>query len=76
MILRSNGTKEPESAEDYLLLEIERLKKENEELKSEIKRLEADRCFQWVLYNKQPDGKYIMSFENGALKIEEVKNND
>jgi len=72
MKVRCDGTKEPESAEDYLLLEIERLKRENEELKQEI----DDRCFRWILCNNTPNAKYLMSFEDGAIKIEEVKEND
>ena len=37
-----NIIKEAETAEDYLLLEIERLKEENEELKQEILNLKND----------------------------------
>lgn len=64
--------KEAESAEDYLLLEIERLKAENEELKDRLQ----DKTFNWVLWNKTPNAKYLMELKDGKLSIEEIKKVD
>ena len=76
-----NETTKPESAEDYFLLEIERLKGENEELKKTIFNLEKDRYKQIdiIIDSNTKSGKYELTIEESGIyisKIEEGKTND
>lgn len=69
MILRSNGTKEPESAEDYLLLEIERLKQENERLKMEVETEKENKIFRFVIaFGSKKETEYKIKL-NGEKTI-------
>lgn len=63
-------TKEAETAEEYLLLEIERLKKENEDLKQQV--LEANKKCAFLTNGESPKGKYIVDMSN-KIAISEYK---
>lgn len=79
MILRSNGTKEAETAEDYLLLEIERLKQENEELKQEIINLQNDgrKYLSFIVDASVKETDYLVEVrKDGLWVIERKKKND
>ena len=73
-----NETTKPESAEDYFLLEIERLKGENEVLTKKIFNLENDRYKQigFIIDSNTKRGKYELTIEESGIyitKIEEEK---
>lgn len=75
MILRQdnkgNTIKEAETAEDYLLLEIERLKEENGILKKELETEKENTIVRFIIgFNKQEETEYKVRLNNKAIKIE------
>lgn len=73
---RGEITKEPETAEDYLLLEIERLKEENDRLKMELEAEKIKKTFQWVLTSIRQEAKFLTTIcEDGKVIIEKVEEN-
>ena len=73
-----NETKKPETAEEYLLLEIERLKEENEKLKKENEILKDSKRIYFVLDWKYTKGSFNFTYDEKEAKIIhlEEKNND
>ena len=67
-------TKEAETPEEYLLLEIERLKQENEELIKELENAKIGKTFQWVLTSIRQEAKFLTTIcEDGKVIIEKVE---
>lgn len=67
-------TKEAETAEEYLLLEIERLKEENNRLKMELEEEKIKKTFQWVLTSIRQEAKFLTTIcEDGKVIIEKVE---
>lgn len=79
MDINGNTIKEAETPEEYLLLEIERLKEENEELKQQVleanNKWEENHCisFAFITDGKNPKGKYIVDMGNNKISISEYK---
>ena len=66
-----NTIKEPDTSEDYLLLEIERLKEENEKLKRELEAEKENTIVRFIIgFNKQEETEYKVRLNNKAIKIE------
>ena len=71
--------KEAETPEEFLLLEIERLRKENEGLKQQVleanKKWEENHCisFAFLTDGKNPKGKYIVDMSGNKIVISEYK---
>lgn len=65
--------KEAETAEDYLLLEIERLKEENETLRNELEKCKYNKTFQWVLTSINKEANFITTIQkDGTITIKEM----
>ena len=68
-----NTIKEAETAEDYLLLEIERLKQENETLRNKLEKCKYDKTFQWVLTSINKEASFITTIQkDGTITIKEM----
>lgn len=73
MMLKYDGKKEAQTAEEYLLLEIERLKEENENLKKQLERRQYDKTFQWILTSINKETSFITTIqEDGTITIKEM----
>lgn len=74
MILKHNGTKEPESAEEYLLLEIERLKEENKDLTQQIINHNNNKVLSFIFMDNENvmKGKYTLEMNEKGFFIEKV----
>ena len=68
---KGNSIKEAETAEDYLLLEIDRLKEENDKLKRELEAVKENTIVRFVIgFNKQKETEYKVRLNDKAIKIE------
>lgn len=67
-------TKEAETSEEYLLLEIERLKQENEELKQQIINHNNNKVLSFVFMDNENvmKGKYTLEMNEKGFFIEKV----
>jgi len=72
MRIRSNGTKEAETAEDYLLLEIERLKEENEKLKKEVEQEKQNHKIEFMICGLDSE-EYIVKTKYGRIILERLE---
>ena len=62
---------EAETPEEYLLLEIKRLKKENDRLKKELEAEKENKIVRFVIgFNKQEETEYKVRLNDKAIKIE------
>lgn len=68
---KGNIIKEAETAEDYLLLEIERLKEENKKLKEELEKKQDDYMIKFNIYGFS-SYEYKVKTEYGKIKIEQL----
>lgn len=65
--------KEAETAEEYLLLEIERLKEENKMLREELERCNSKKTFQWVLTSLNKEANFITNIQkDGTITIKQM----
>lgn len=67
-----NIIKEAETAEDYLLLEIERLKEENEILRKELKEMQENKTIKFNIYGFV-DEEYKVKTKYGMIRIEHLE---
>lgn len=66
--------KEAETAEEYLLLEIERLKEENGILKKELEAGKENTIVRFIIgFNKQEETEYKVRLNNKKINIEQIK---
>ena len=66
--------KEAETSEEYLLLEIERLKQENEELKKELKAEKENTIVRFVIgFNKQKETEYKVKLNDRKISVEALE---
>lgn len=69
--------KEPHNmtGDEYMAKRCLELEQENKELKEEIERLKNDRRFFFAMVWDEPrfNGKYILSIENKAVKVEKME---
>ena len=66
--------KEAETSEEYLLLEIERLKQENEELKKELKAENETTIVRFVIgFTKQKETEYKVKLNDRKISVEALE---
>lgn len=67
--------KEAETSEEYLLLEIERLKQENEELKQEILNLKNDgkKYLSFIIDASAGEADYLVEIRKDGLCVKKVE---
>lgn len=72
---KGNSIKEAETAEDYLLLEIERLKQENKELTQEILNLRNDgrKYLSFIIDASVGESDYLVEIRKDGLGIKKVE---
>lgn len=65
--------KEAETPEEYLLLEIERLKEENKMLREELERCKIKKTFQWILTSLNKEANFITNIQkDGTITIKQM----
>ena len=65
--------KEAETPEEYLLLEIERLKQENETLRNELEKCKNNKSFQWILTSLNKEASFVTTIqEDGTITIKKM----
>ena len=69
---KGNIIKEAETAEDYLLLEIERLKEKNKKLKEELEKTQENYMIKFNIYGFSSQ-EYKVKTEFGKINIEQIK---
>lgn len=66
--------KEAETPEDYLLLEVERLKKENDKLKRELEAEKENTIVRFVIgFNKQKETEYKVKLNDKKISVETLE---
>jgi hypothetical protein len=78
-LLRNNECdtiKEADTAEEYLLLEIERLKEENARLKKELEAEKENKIVRFVIgFNAQKETEYKVKLNGKKISVEALEEN-